>query len=102
MFARFVDAVAATYRIPRHKLVLCVPARSRARVMFRNPAAAPAEFVTVAGVVVARTENGAAQPLTKHDIDTCKELGLRFQMPELLVGPELPVERPAGDESDDE
>lgn len=101
MFARFVDAVAATYRIPRHKLVLCVPARSRARVMFRSPAAAPADFVTVAGVAVARTENGAARPLTKHDIDTCKELGLRFQMPELLVGPELAAERPA-DESDDE
>lgn len=95
LFRDFVDAVCATYGIEKHAAVRCVPARSRARVLYaRNAAdrsALPPAFERDGNTVLGKHVGDALAHLSADDIGLCKEAGFAFRLPENLDSGEQPA-----------
>jgi hypothetical protein len=71
---KFVDLIALHKKAPRHAVMLCVPQKVRAKVMFaRRPVDRPAlpdNFVVDRGIVVGKYTDSKNQTLAESDVRT--------------------------------
>ena len=86
---KFVDLIASKKEAPRHSVMLCVPQKVRAKVLFVKRSvdkpSLPANFVVDRGVVIGKhTDSKDIVALSAEDIHLCKDAGVRFNMPETL------------------